>query len=119
MKTQSPTSVAYNYICNNRHASYRPIKVDRRTTFGKSVLAEYNRLRNSVNISEIQSKQRQRRANKVSFTNILSNPLVRDWKSNKGRYGFKIASDRIIEGSRNHWAKSETDKRILSILAGN
>jgi hypothetical protein len=65
----------------------------------------------------IAKQEARRKAKPEHFTNILDAPLVRDWKSNKHRYGFKVLSDRIIDGGRNHWAKNDRDKEILAILS--
>lgn len=114
----NPTSIAYKYLTSDRRASYRPIKVDRRTKHGQTVLAEYNRLKSEIDFSEVRSKQRARRnAKPTAYTNVLQRPIVQDWKSNHGAYGFKILSDRLVHGSRNHWAKNDTDRKILAILA--
>ena len=121
MKTQSPTTVAYKYLTSiytARKAQHSAPKVDRRTKFGRAVLAEYHRIKSSVDYTAISKKQAQRRAAAQVCGNILTNPLVRDWMSNKGRYGFKITANRIIDGGRNHWAKSDLDRKILAILAG-
>lgn len=118
--SSNPTTAAYKYLTSvwtAKHAAYRAPKVDRRTKFGKAVLAEYHRLKNTINYADISKIQAKRRAAKKECGNILSNPLVRDWMSNRGRYGFKVTADRIIDGGRNHWAKSDRDRKILAILS--
>lgn len=126
MKKQSPTTVAckhlYSSYVNFRYSPtscWKAPNVDRRTKFGKAVLAEYHRLKDEKLVLAAIAKQKQRRESKPkAHTNILDCPLVRDWKSNKGRYGFMITAERIMHGSRNHWAKSDRDKKILAVLAG-
>lgn len=54
-----------------------------------------------------------RKQNKAKFNNVLSNPIVVDFKQNKP---CKVLSDRLVFGQRNHWAKNNFDFKILSIL---
>jgi len=49
---------------------------------------------------------------KNNATTILNYPIVKDWIKNKPN----VHPNRLNIGSRNHWAKNETDFKILSVL---
>jgi hypothetical protein len=112
MKTA--TREAYRLIMNpsNLLMQRRP-KLDMRYTFSRQVLAEINRIK--FNRNEVIKKRKARRLNKYTFSNVLHNPIVRDYFTNKSKL-IAIAPDRLIFSGRNHWAKSESDFKILKIL---
>jgi len=123
MKTQSPTTAAYRYLfspyVNFRYcptSCHRAPKVDKRTKFGRAVLAEYYRLKDEKAVLAAIDKQKRRRESaKVTPSNILSNPIVKDWISNRDK--LTVTPEKLTDGYRNHWAKSDKDRRILAILA--
>jgi hypothetical protein len=70
-----------------------------------------------VNKTEILAKRKARRASKPQpFTNVLSNSLYIDWSKNKADLYVNRDNLRDKYSSRNHWAKTEQDRKVLSIL---
>lgn len=124
MSNKSAKSVAYSHLCRPYNIISRTFsilfrknepRVDRRTKFGKEVIAEYYKAFSAVNRTEVRKKQEERRKHKVMPpVNILQSPIVLDWMKNKHR--LYVKSDRLTDGYRNHWAKDERDVRILAIL---
>lgn len=110
---------AYGHFFSAWHLSSYRFKPDQRTRIGRLALSQYNEL--SENCSELRDevlkKQVARRKNKpAAFSNVLSNPIVKDYRANRP-FIEKIYPDRIVfSGYRNHWAKDEKDIRILRIL---
>lgn len=90
-------------------------RLDKRFSFNQAVLA-YMR-KNPVNRVEVLAKMKARsKNNPAPYTNVLSRPLVKDFKSNRHELR-QILPDRLVFISgRNHWAKDGLDRKILSIL---
>lgn len=90
-------------------------RLDKRFSFNKAVLAYIRK--NPVSRAEILAKKKARAKNKpVPYTNVLSRPLVKDFKSNRHELR-QILPDRLVFISgRNHWAKDSLDMKILSTL---
>ena len=90
-------------------------KLDRRFNFNRDVIKFIEK--NPVNKFDILKKRRDRAKNKPSeFINVLSRPLVKDFKNNKA-YLRQILPDRLcFHSGRNHWAKDSFDFKILAIL---
>lgn len=66
--------------------------------------------------AEILAKKKERAKNKNwQFQNVLSNPLVKDFKNNRHSLSY-IDEHRLCFHGRNHWAKNNFDRKILSIL---
>ena len=102
----SPYAIAIN--------QRKGLDVDLRTRVGRLALKFYEKLIETVDVDAVSKLQLERRMRKPKrFTNILDNPLVRDYLNNNPS---AIYSDRLKFGHRNHWAKSERDKQILSVL---
>ena len=109
--------IAYNYLRQKAINKFAKLKVDRRTRVGKLALQMIYELEKTFDFEEVKNKRKQRHNQKPKpFTNILQNPLVKDYINN--RYTIKhILNNRLVFwGGRNHWAKNETDIRILNIL---
>jgi len=98
----------------------RFLNFDMRFNVNKLAYQKASEMRSSFTAEisqEIRDKRKQRMQNKpFEFKNILDNPIVKDYISNNTSIKF-IFSDRIsFIGRRNHWAKSDQDRKILSIL---
>jgi len=110
-----------------RHVSFyagmirfvRPFKYDGRTRIGNLANSIVQELKsNSSFIEQVKKTKKRRKENKpYEFSNILDNPIVRDWKANKRR--LTVYDNRLSDGYRNHWAKNEKDLQILKILRQN
>lgn len=95
-------------------------RADQRTIFGR----EYNRYRaildNDTAMTEKRKEAMRKRIerfnNRWQFSNILTNKIVMDYMVHKNEHFFEVHADRLVEGRRNHWAKNDFDKKILSIL---
>lgn len=129
---------AYLYYVKGDYARFtdmqrnRPLcsRQDMRTIYGREFAAEVARLHDNhrlvVDSFEAAMKRRTRqregwvaeeeaRVNEALF-NSLKNPLVIDFLNNK-RFLTCVRPDKLSFGTtRNHWAKNEKDRRILSIF---
>ena len=129
---------AYLYYIKGDYARFtdmqrnRPLcnRQDMRTIYGREFAAEVARLHNNhrlvVDSADAAYKRRMRqrerwaaekeaRVNEGLF-NSLKNPLVIDYKNNK-QFLTCIRPDKLSFGLRNHWAKNEKDRRIISIIS--
>jgi hypothetical protein len=92
----------------------RRFRYDHRTRIGN--LAASIIRATPVDRDAIRAKKRERavRKNAMKFSNVLTNPLVIDFKKNGGQVLF----DRLRHADgRNHWAKGHLDFKILKIIA--
>lgn len=106
------TKLAYQFAFSIDNVMFhkRP-KFDQRTRIGKLALSIFKKIKvDKTQIVEL--KTRRRAAKHCEFSNVLSNPLVKDWMKNAP----KVFPNHLSEGHRNHWAKSQFDRKILSIL---
>jgi hypothetical protein len=106
-------------LSNGRNGfKHYAVSSDMRYSFWKEVKREYTRITQGIDNRAILEKQRDRARMRSAnaFANVLSNPLFKDWKANKSR-GIRVHPDRLAIGSRNHWAKTEADRKVLAILA--
>lgn len=129
---------AYLYYIKGDYARFtdmqrnRPLcpRQDMRTIYGREFAAEVARLHDNhrlvVDSFEAAMKRRTRqrerwatedeaRVNEGLF-NSLKNPLVIDYKNNK-QFLTCVRPDKLSFGIRNHWAKNEKDRRIISIIS--
>lgn len=96
----------------------RPFKYDRRTRVGNlaASFVKQMALTDDKRLA-IRAIKKTRRAQKTSVAAIKDNPLVKDFLSNRSDV-LRIDENRILfSGGRNHWAKSDADRRILKVLA--
>lgn len=116
MKT-TVEKIAYNYLRQKAISKFAKLKVDRRTKVGKLALKMIYELEKTYDFEGVKNKRKQRENQKPEpFKNILQNPIVKDYINNRHKLK-QILNDRLLFwGGRNHWAKNETDLRILSIL---
>lgn len=109
--------IAYNYLRQKAISKFAKLRVDRRTKVGKLALKMVYEIEKTYDFEGVKNKVKQRAIQKPKpFENILQNPLVKDYINNM--YSIKhILNNRLVFLSgRNHWAKNETDLRILNIL---
>ncbi len=114
---KSATKLAYRYLTAWQTIRFgRKPNFDMRYNVSKLAVKIINSKKDSINTQEITAKRKERAANRYVFSNVLSNPLVKDFIANKS--GVRFISDERISfyGDRNHWAKGETDTAILKIL---
>lgn len=110
-------TIAYNYLRQKAISRFAKLKVDKRTKVGKLALEMVYKLEKTYDFEEVKNKRKQRHNQKPEpYKNILQNPLVKDYINN--RHNLKqVLNDRLVFwGGRNHWAKNETDLKILNIL---
>jgi hypothetical protein len=110
--TKSAMSIIYS---NDNLMFGRKFKFDNRYRIGK--LANKIIKETVINKTEILAKRKVRRLRKPQqFTNILTNPLCIDWRKNKA--DLRVNADHLMDkySHRRHWAKSENDIKLLSIL---
>lgn len=116
-EVQIAEKIAYGHMYSMDFIRFcRPLTVDRRTRIGRLALDIFYRKAGEIDKAAINEKRKYRRnLNKGVYTNYLNNPLIRDYVSNK-RFLKNIYPDRLVFLGRNHWAKNETDLRILKVL---
>ena len=114
MKTTNIEKIAYGYVFNRYNIAInhsKKIKVDRRFKTSSDILRLVNHLLEVTDFTKIKAKQKARAISKtVPNQNYLHNPIVKDWIKNKPN----VHPNRLNIG--NHWAKNETDFKILSVL---
>ena len=97
----------------------KKLYLDMRYIFNQAVFAEVRKLCETVDFESIKAKQMSRaraRYQDKKPENWLNNPLVIDYRKNK-KDVMLITDQRLYFFSgRNHWAKTPTDLKILSIL---
>ena len=107
-----------NLLCLRPFARLR---LDMRYNFNKEVAAFFHAKNLPDNERRaVLAKRKKRRDNKPpKFSNVLNTPLVKDYFRNKS--GLKGVADNHLYfwDGRNHWAKSDKDRRILAILKKN
>ena len=110
--TKSAMSIIYS---NDNLMFGRHFKFDNRYRIGK--LANKIIKETVINKTEILAKRKARRASKPQpFTNVLSNKLYLDWRKNKAYLWVNRDNLRDKYSSRRHWAKNDTDIKVLAIL---
>lgn len=97
----------------------RRFRLDMRYNFNKDLAAFIRQ--NALPENErqrVKELRRQRAKNKSpEYTRIFDLPIVKDWIKNKRRELKGISGDGLhFYGGRNHWAKNDKDRKILSIL---
>jgi len=112
--------IALRLIFNNL-GRFDRIKLDMRFSFNKEVGKFLELLKISedekTRINRLRSDRRKSR--RLPFQNVLSNPIVRDYLSNK-HHLLDVRPDHLyFIGHRNHWAKNNFDRKILSVLINN
>ena len=119
----------YNYLVRNiRNIYNRPVglpRLDMRYNRNRAIMAEFVKMMQSTNFTTLWLKGHDKFMSRLVsgrksriYANVLQNPIVIDYYNN--RHLIKcIYSDHLYFGSRNHWAKDDNDKKILSILAKN
>lgn len=102
-------------VLSNKTTS-RDYHLDMRKTFDKLVFSNIKEIENNIDRINVIALQKIRLKNKpYLFENILQNSIYLDYKMNGG----KVFDDRLNVNGRNHWAKNETDKKVLQILKLN
>jgi len=111
------TKAAYAIVLNpfNLLLTKSP-RLDMRYSFNKALKAEISKVSTSINRSEVLALQKKRRSNRIEFSNVLSNPLVKDFILHR-KDVKQITPSLICFYGRNHHAKNEFDKKVLSILS--
>lgn len=93
------------------------LRIDKRTRVGKLALEMIYKIEKDFDFDGVRQKITERiKLKNSTFSNVFTNPIVKDYINNKNNIKT-IHRDRIqFFNGRNHWAKSETDLRILKIL---
>jgi hypothetical protein len=119
IQTINPKKAAFNFIysVDNLYRNRMP-RLDMRFNSSHETLRLIKKLQISDSekqkIKEIKRQRAMTRTEK--FTNILSNPIVIDFLSNKNNLVYVYNDHLRFYGNRNHWAKTEKDLKILAIL---
>lgn len=101
----------YRLLLNKPFGYARP---DYRFNFWKEVRQKFDEIAKNVDFDRVKRLRRERVKGKYTAPgNVLQNPLYLDWKRNN----MTVKADRLTDGYRNHWAKSEFDRKVLAILA--
>lgn len=109
--------IAYNYLRQKAISRFAKLRVDRRTRVGKLALQMIYEMEKTYDFEGVKNKRKQRENQKPEpFKNILQNPLVKDYINNRYKIKHILDNRLVFWGGRNHWAKSETDLRILRVL---
>ena len=109
--------IVYNYLRQKAINTGAKLRVDKRTKVGKLALQMVYELEKTFDFEEAKNKRKQRHNQKPKpFTNILKNPIVKDYINNKHSIKQILNNRLVFWGGRNHWAKSETDLKILQIF---
>lgn len=108
--------IAFHFLYGTAHIVLgHSFKYDARTRIG--TLASSFVRSTVVDRYKIKSLQKQRSLGKSpKFSNVLSNPLVIDYRANKGSLK-QITNNALHFYGRNHWAKTALDHKILSVLS--
>ena len=108
---------AYNFVFDRSRLINRigrkKFTFDKRTRIGNLSNKFYQEINNISSIEEAKEKVIARKENKFKFSNFLDLPIVKDFINNTPTDVFK---DRLCFNGRNHWAKNETDLKVLEIL---
>lgn len=108
--------IAMNWLYSDNNLLFnRKFKCDMRTRIGKLAYSIVRKQANSINKAEILAIRKNRRIDKRTHSNILSNPIVVDYLANKST--IVVYPNCLTQGGRNHWAKCDKDRNILAILA--
>ena len=117
--------MAYKMICSTQSIACK--KYSQLFFFRKSLDFRFNQdrliyskiviLSKSLDFSEIAKKQKQRVQNRhiKHVENYMNNKLVIDYFKNKSSIKY-ISDNCIYFYCRNHWAKNNTDLKIISVL---
>lgn len=70
-------------------------------------------------IIKLKQKRAKAKRGMNDFTNIYNEPLVKDYRNNKGNLRGVYDNRLFFSGGRNHWAKNDRDVKILAILKKN
>ena len=109
--------IVYNYLRQKAIHKSAKLRVDKRKRVGKLALQMVYKIEKTFDFEGVKNKRKQRHNQKPKpFTNILQNPIVKDYINNKQSIKQILNNRLVFWGGRNHWAKSETDLRVLSIL---
>ena len=97
--------------------SSKKLYLDMRYTFNQIVFAEVRKLCKTVDFDATKAKQMSRaRYQDKKPENWLNNPLVIDYSKNKSDIMLITDQRLYFFSGRNHWAKTPTDLKILSVL---
>ena len=99
--------------------SSKKLYLDMRYLFNQAVFSEVRKLCNSVDFEVINAKQMSRaraRYQDKNPVNWINSPLVIDYRKNKSDIMLITDQRLYFFSGRNHWAKSPTDLKILSVL---
>jgi len=117
---QQAYNIAFRALLRNGYP-----KCDLRTKIGKMTLNFYNKMKSdTVYVSfavDARAKRNARFENRrYKFTNILDCGMTKDYITCKRANALdwvEIYPDRMAVGNRNHWAHTERDRKILSVLS--
>ncbi len=115
---QAAKRIAYKWLFSQSNIILnKEFKYDARTRIGNLAAAYVKQWGLSYEQKiEIKNKQRARSSKFLTFRNIKNNPIVLDYLRNKA-YVKHINPQRIhFSNGRNHWAKTDQDAKILSVL---
>lgn len=92
--------------------------LDMRYNFDKAVFYYITRnpLTEEQKAAVIAKKKQRAKNRREEFTNVLSLPLVRDYRAHKKE--LRRITDKFLcfNNGRNHWAKNSFDSNVLAIL---
>ena len=97
--------------------SSKKLYLDMRYSFNRAVFAEVRKLCKNVNFDALKAKQMSRaRYQDKKPENWINSPLVIDYRKNKSDIMLITDQRLYFFNGRNHWAKTPTDLKMLSIL---
>ena len=113
------TKVAFKHIYSSP-AILQPskkLKVDRRTNVGNMALAivETHKLSESERINILRIRKSRHINNQIVNNSLLSNKLFLDYLKHKSSLK-EVTGDCLCFHGRNHFAKTESDKIVLSVI---
>ena len=117
--TNNPKKTVFRFIYGlDNLLFHKSIRLDMRFKSSYEVLALIKKYQISTTEKKrILSLKKERSKNRIQkIDNVLSNKLAKDYLTNK-YYLRGVYDDHLVFSSgRNHWAKNETDLKVLAIL---
>lgn len=108
------------YSADNILLRRRP-KMDKRYNFSNDVLTfvKNHQLSEAERLAILATKKQRAKNRPQNPVTLFQLPLLKDYMSNKSDIRQVLPDRLVFIGGRNHWAKNEQDRRILSILIKN
>lgn len=122
------TKKAYIYVISGAYArenrwSHRSTFGDQRTLWGKTFNSalkayadQYAEIGRKANEKHIERYTRRHTSQEQIFCFVKDNSMWKDYQSHRMYFDLKVFGDHLQFGSRNHWAKTAQESRVLKAI---